>query len=392
MPDGDEIVDVLVVGGGLAGSLAALRLRTARPELRIRLLEQAPGPDDSHTWCCFDTDLAPAQAAWVEPMMANRWAGYDVNFPEFSRRLNAGYGRLTSATLARLREQALPGATCYNAHAIEIGEREVRLADGRRLQAPLVLDGRGAMASPKLTTAFQKFVGVEVRLADDHGLKRPIVMDASVPQVDGYRFVYVLPLDERRLLIEDTRYSDGATLPVADLIQEVRRYARARGWRILEETRQEEGVLPIVLGGDFSAYWRDLGAGAAPIGMRALLFHPVTGYSLPHAARLADKIAEEQQLTTARVRSLVETEAWECWRRGGYLRLLNRMLFRAARPDRRFAVLQRFYRLPEPLIERFYAHRLTWADQARLLSGRPPVPVAAALRAIRLPNREVALG
>jgi lycopene beta-cyclase len=58
------------------------------------------------------------------------------------------------------------------------------------------------------------------------------------------------------------------------------------------------------------------------------------------------------------------------------------MLFRAARPDERARVLQRFYTLPEPLIERFYAGRTTLGDAARILVGKPPVSVTRALGCI----------
>ena len=40
-----------------------------------------------------------------------------------------------------------------------------------------------------------------------------------------------------------------------------------------------------------------------------------------------------------------------------------------------------FYRLPAPLIARFYAGRPRLSDKARVLSGKPPVPVAQALAA-----------
>ncbi len=43
--------------------------------------------------------------------------------------------------------------------------------------------------------------------------------------------------------------------------------------------------------------------------------------------------------------------------------------------------MQRFYGLPAPLIARFYAGRPTLADQLRILMGKPPVPLGAALRA-----------
>ena len=66
----------------------------------------------------------------------------------------------------------------------------------------------------------------------------------------------------------------------------------------------------------------------------------------------------------------------------GFYRLLSRMLFEAADPYERRHVMQRFYRLPEPLIERLYAGRSTLADKARILTGRPPVPVGRALRCL----------
>ena len=67
-------------------------------------------------------------------------------------------------------------------------------------------------------------------------------------------------------------------------------------------------------------------------------------------------------------------------RKRGFFRLLNRMLFVAAKPDERVGVLSRFYTLPEPLVRRFYAARLTLADQARIVTGKPPIPISAALQ------------
>ena len=55
------------------------------------------------------------------------------------------------------------------------------------------------------------------------------------------------------------------------------------------------------------------------------------------------------------------------------------MLFRAAKPEERYTVLQRFYGLNQGLIERFYAGQLKWYDKARILIGKPPVPVSKAL-------------
>ena len=65
-----------------------------------------------------------------------------------------------------------------------------------------------------------------------------------------------------------------------------------------------------------------------------------------------------------------------------FVRLLARMLFGAALPARRYKVFERFYRLGQPLIQRFYAGRLTRMDQLRLLIGKPPVSVVRALASL----------
>ncbi len=91
--------------------------------------------------------------------------------------------------------------------------------------------------------------------------------------------------------------------------------------------------------------------------MRAALFHPTTGYSLPEAVRLADAVAASPALDSAALYALTRARSREAWRRHRFFRLLNRMLYRAAEPGQRYRVLERFYRLPGPLIERFYAGR-----------------------------------
>jgi lycopene beta-cyclase len=58
------------------------------------------------------------------------------------------------------------------------------------------------------------------------------------------------------------------------------------------------------------------------------------------------------------------------------------MLFLAAGPGERVRVFQHFYRLPAPLIARFYAGQSTLADKVRILSGKPPVPIPNAVGAL----------
>jgi len=168
-------------------------------------------------------------------------------------------------------------------------------------------------------------------------------------------------------------------------------YAAARGWSTESTSRLESGVLPVVVGGDFTAYWDSTGTDLAKAGMRAGLFHPTTGYSLPDAIRLACVVAAAEDLSHAALVELTRDHAFAAWAGRGFYRALDTMLFRAAEPAERYKVLERFYRLGPGLVQRFYAAESTWSDQVRILAGRPPVPIGRAFGSL-LSGRRHRLG
>ena len=377
--------DLILVGGGLANGLIALAVIACAPGRQILMIDDgAGGRAGGHTWSFHETDLGPCQRRWIAPAVAYRWPRQEVCFPGFARTLRTGYASLTDASL-RAALDRLPGLARICDRAVRIEADEVTLADGTRLTAPCVIDGSGRIPVAHLALGWQKFVGIEIETDAPHGRTVPIIMDATVDQRDGYRFVYSLPFTGRRILIEDTRYTDGPALAEEDFARAIAAHAVAQGWRGTE-IRRERGVLPIALAYEAAGFWRQAEGGAVPVGMRAGLFHPVTGYSLPLAAQVAGLIAglvARPPADTAVVFAAVRDFALRTARRQSFLRLLARMLFRGALPEGRRAVLERFYRLPEPLIERFYAGRLTAADQARILIGKPPIPVRDALSCLR---------
>lgn len=381
--------DLILVGGGLANSLIAYRVATLRPDCRVLVIERGPRLGGDHTWSFHAGDLEPAQHGWLAPFVEHSWPGYEVRFPGHARRLGAGYASFGSARLHDVVSGALGERVRTGVDVVSVSPREVVLAGGERLRAGAVLDGRGDPRSAHLVLRYQKFLGQVLDLEAPHGLREPIIMDARIAQEDGYRFVYTLPYGERRLLVEDTRYSDSTALPDEALREEIARYANACGWRVAAVHREERGILPIVLSGDIDAFWDD-GPPVARTGLRAALFHPTTGYSLPEAVRLADDLCGWLPADGETLYRRTRQRSVALWRATGFFRLLNRMLFLAGRATERYRVLERFYRLPEPLIHRFYAGRITWADRARLLSGAPPVPVGGALRAICSSGRAAA--
>lgn len=376
---------VILVGGGLANCLIALRLKALRPEVPLLLLESGPTLGGNHTWSFHGTDVPEPVARWLKPLADHRWEGHEVQFPQRRRRLAGSYHSLTDQGLHRATLTAVGPAVRLRTTVTRVTPDGVTLEDGSTESAALVLDGRGLSGHEPvvgLVLRYQKFLGQVVVLAAPHHLSAPLLMDATVTQEQGYRFMYLLPFGPDRLLMEDTYFSDAPDLDVPELRRNIADYAAARGWILRDVEREETGVLPIVLDGDPEAFWSVAEAGTPRTGLRAGLFHHTTGYSLPEAAALAEELPEQQNLSSAAIGPWIRARCLRRWREQRLFRLLNRMLFLAALPSERYRVLQHFYRLPEATIGRFYAGRLNAWDAARILTGAPPVPIHRALRAL----------
>ncbi len=376
----DRNFDVIFAGGGLAATLAAYRLRQQRPELRLLVLEAGETLGGNHTWSFHDKDISRSSWSWIAPFVAHSWDEQQVRFPRHSRMLMSGYNSIFSETLHNAAYPVLEDCVRFSARVVSVGPHHVELSDGEIFRAPCVIDARGLGRVDGLTIGYQKFLGLVVRFERPHGQSYPIIMDATVRQRDGYRFVYTLPFTPDTMLIEDTYYSDTATIDAPLLRELCLDYAQERGWEVAEILRVERGVLPIVLGGDVETILAKNAQGVPGLGLRGGFFHHTTSYSFPFAVKCADAIAALDHLNSETLDHLVQKWAHQHWRDQRFFRLLNRMLFWAAKPAQRYRVLERFYELGEPLIERFYSSSLTLADQARILVGWPPVPIGRALR------------
>jgi lycopene beta-cyclase len=178
--------------------------------------------------------------------------------------------------------------------------------------------------------------------------------------------MYVLPLAPQRVLVEDTYVSRSETLDEAQVTNEIMAYAERIGLRVRAVLRRERGVLPMPSRGVLPR------ADKSPIvaGYRGGYFHPVTGYSLPMAVRFAEALSRTDPhcLTDSPLDRFARHHTQQL----GFLFGMTGILFSWFAPSRRFLALEHFYRLPEELIERFYAAQLTPLDRVRIFWG--PLP------------------
>lgn len=375
---------MIIAGGGLAGCLAALALAERRPDVPFILLEQGERFGGAHVWSFFDSDVDVGDKWLVEDIVARRWPEHEVHFPKRSRRLHFGYNSITSDKLdSKVRQRLRPHQYRLRASIAHVAADHVVLESGERIEGEGVIDARGPVPTPGLRLGWQKFVGRRFRFSQPHGFEQPVIMDGRVDQEDGYRFVYTLPFSETELLVEDTYYSDASELDRSLLRERIDHYIRWQGWGEAELVSEEEGVLPVLIAGKIQSLWPSGEVEVARLGLRGGFFHPTTGYSLPDAVRNAALLAEQTDFRSPALHRLYRDRAAQLWRDRRFYQLLNRMLFRGAAPDQRYRVLEHFYRLPEQVIARFYAAKLTRLDKLRILSGRPPVPIGRALLAMR---------
>lgn len=361
--------DYVLVGGGLQSSLIALAILKLQPSSSILIVEQETSLGGNHTWSFHDSDIPPEMEEIVDSLCVGRWSNHEVRFPGYRRRLSSGYATISSTRLAEViqaRSQANPRLMLrLNARVADVHSDRVVLSSQEILRGKNVIDARGPVSGDPRRGGFQKFLGLEMEFAQPTGPEWPILMDATVEQIDGYRFVYTLPLSPTRLLIEDTYYARSPDLNASELQRRVLQYAESQGWRGGTIVREEQGVLPIP--------WRSAPCHESEVltaGYRGGWFHPTTGYSFPLACQLALTVAHSPSAG-------IDDAAEETLRRGyrknrRYCHLLNWMLFCAYAPESRYKVLERFYRLPEATIQRFYSLSMTPADRARILCGRPP--------------------
>ena len=186
-----RMIDMAIVGGGLAGGLAALAVHRAYPELRLALFEAGETLGGNHRWSWFASDLDTAGEDLLEQFRKVEWNdGYEVAFPAHSRRLGSSYRSLASHDFDAALRRALPANTTRTRSRVaELLPDGITLESGEHIPARVVVDCRDFLPTPHLRGGWQIFMGRLLRTPEAHAVPRPIVMDADVRQHDAYRFV-----------------------------------------------------------------------------------------------------------------------------------------------------------------------------------------------------------
>ncbi len=285
--------DIIIAGAGAAGlNLAHALAQAGLDGRRVLLADRAPKTTNDRTWCFWERgDNA------LEAIIYRRWSRLAVHSADMSLLLNPApymYKMLRGSDFyAHMNawletqpsiERVYGEVQGFDDYATGVSVR----IDGRAYRARYAFSSLPAQPQPHHHALLQHFLGwvieTETPMFDP---ATATLMDFRIEQAGETRFVYTLPLDSRRALVEFTVFS--RELLARDVYaRELRSYVEQR-LEIQEFaiTHDEFGIIPMT----DAPFARRASAHVMNIGTSGGATKPSTGYTFLRTQRQARAIA-----------------------------------------------------------------------------------------------------
>ena len=372
--------DIVIAGAGLAGLTMAVEM-AARPffdQFRIVILERDKKAVNDRTWCFWATPDEP-----LPPVISRSWPGaqfYGIN--NFECRLGMHpytYNMVRSADFYAWAKSVIQRKS--NMEWVEADIVSIDHGGGRVHTGKGVFEGTFVFNSAlrdfidresedsRFTRLLQHFKGWIIE-TDTPAFDPDAVtfMDYRIGQGNDTRFVYVLPLSDRKALVEYTVFSP-ELLPDEVYDSELKDYI---GNRLhiqtynIEET--EFGVIPMT---DLPVRNRE--GRTFHIGTAGGFVKGSSGYAFKRTQRKTVEFLNGWVSSGAPDASLLRSK----WRFRFYDSVLLRVLKNGLVPGSSFFTML-FSKLPATLVFRFLDEDTTFAGDVRLLSAPPTLPFSYA--------------
>ncbi|WP_262365355.1 lycopene cyclase family protein [Gordonia sp. OPL2] len=276
------ITDVAVVGAGPAGRALAHRLLLRG--MTVTIVDPRPGATWRPTYACWTDELPPWLPAGA---VSAHVSSVEIRTPDATR-IARGYSVLDNAGLQRA--LTVDGARIVPERATRVAPDHV-ITDSGIVRASTVVDARGTSGQGPRQTAFGVVVTRE-RARPVLGAAEAVLMDwAPLEEAAGATFgdsgvpsfLYAIPLDDERVLLEETCLAGDPPLSITAL----RARLQARLGRLTDDALDTESVSFSLEGVD--SPWRRT---PLPFGARGGLLHPATGYSVGMSLAAATVVAD----------------------------------------------------------------------------------------------------
>lgn len=393
--------DIAFAGAGLSAVSLAVRLAALPDPPRMLLVDPRHQPVRDRTWCYWQLHESPFDNA-----ITNRWHTWTVRTPTAStthQDVRTPYVRIPADRLHQIATEKLttsPQVTILRGITVDTindhsDHTTLHLSNGQKITAAWTFDSR----PPRNAHApwRQIFRGLELHSpAANLDPTTVTLMDFQSAGPDGIRFFYVLPLDARTALVEDTWLVPSGKSPTFsddEILAHARQNLSPTNWQI---RHQEEGNLPMGLSPSASsvsfAYGpspsRSRGTPVAvkknriiPWGTPAGAVRASSGYAFSRIQTAADRMATAWQRTGRPDLSAVHGSPLLDWMDRIFLRVVDRHPERV--PE---FFLRLFDRVPPEALVRFLESQPRPTDILQVMRALPATPflraalVAAPLR------------
>jgi len=252
-----EHYDYILAGGGAAGlSLAYQMVHGGLQDRRILIIDLDTKQTNDRTWCFWSDGATP-----FDSIVKKRWSHIWFHGPERSHRFSLDpyeYRMIRGIdfyefTRRDLEQRDTVDILTARVASIEDGRDQatVILEDGRRFTADWVFDSlflarEFRVDEERYHFLKQHFRGWVIETDQDvFDSDAATMFDLRIPQDGAFRFMYILPENERKALVEYTFFSE--TLLSAEEYEEGLRtylesYYPGVAYRIVE---YEDGIIPM---------------------------------------------------------------------------------------------------------------------------------------------------
>jgi lycopene beta-cyclase len=354
---------VIILGGGIWGSLLALRLKEALPHIPFKLYEES-STLGHHESISFRESDCRAAMPWLRPLITHSWKQHHVKCATFEKWITEPYHHIEAARIHEVLSETLDQD---NLRLNNMMSPEFAIQEGS-----FVIDARTECYFSN--AGFKKTLSLEVELMEDHHLIAPVIFDGTIDPRDQCRHLSYFPLASNRLLIKDFWYSSNRQLNLNEMRNTLMETLTQKGWKIQKVLREESYVIEVPMS---PPVVREEGRVIKLAG----LFHDTTGSTITMATTLIDQMVKTS-FRFGELKEVVKKFRKQAEMDRQFLRFMNRLLIE----QKQHQVFEVLFKQDTSLIERFSRGNLSVLDRYKILAGKSNYEVGYLLKSIKLSN------
>ncbi len=333
------------MGGGLWGSLLAYRLSEIKPDLDFILYENEENLGEGISQIVYQNDFSPQGNRWLTPFFEKSWKSHQVKFHGMDKVLESGVGLISAKKIRSVLMK-------------KIGDRIRPLDEIENVlnECSFIIDTRNNFYYP--SQGFQKITELEIK-TKHMPLNLPILCDGTVSQWDGFRYAQYFPLSDDRLIVRDIRHSAEATIFGEDFEEQIMETLALAGIHADDVVQKSSWLFRIPSSSLIP--WNE-----GRILRLAGISHDFTGNSVADAVRLIDRMVSTS-FRRGELNEVVLNYRSEREARRKFFRIMSRYSLNPSNSRAGVIVMERLYKMPRSVREKFFLGELDFMDFMRTL-------------------------